>query len=185
MKIKSLLSVIACGLASQFMVGCASSGQFYDFSVPTAAHQKVAPQTPVTTIAPADAPAHPVQENTVASLPLEASMARPVASARVARTAPLTTQAVASTVPASTSNSLSNVLTAASSNKTFTNVSAKLKRDAKSGKKANAINGYIKIGLVLILAGVLIGILPKLAVVGSIVAVVGVVFLVLGLLEML
>ncbi|MFC6998608.1 hypothetical protein [Rufibacter roseus] len=196
MKIKSLLSVIACGVVSQIMIGCNSSKQFYDFGLPSTAYHKVAPQpveeipvaeettnTPVVTVAP--------EETTVATIQpqpeLEANAAAPKASGKVARKAPLTTQAVEEALATAKPEvkNLVNELSEAKSKKEIRKITKKMKRDAKATNKANAINSYMKIGIVLILAGVLLSVLPGLGLVGSIVAVVGVVFLVLGLLEML
>ncbi|AMM51691.1 hypothetical protein TH61_11560 [Rufibacter sp. DG15C] len=166
------------------MIGC-SSGQYFDYTVASKpAYIKSATTEKVITVAQAETPATSAPVSTVASLPLEASVVTPVASRTVARTAPLTTSAVAAAT-ASAPVDMNKTVEAASSNKKFMKVASKIKRDAKSGKKANAVNGYIKIGLILILAGVLIGILPHLGLLGSIVAIVGVVFLVLGLLEMI
>jgi hypothetical protein len=184
MKIKSLLSLVVCGVASQFMIGC-SSGQYFDYTVASKpAYIKSAPAEKVITVAKAETPATSAPVTAAEPLPLEASAAKPMASAMVARRAPLTTSAVTSATAAAPVD-MNKTVEAASTNKKFMKVASKIKRDAKSGKKANAINGYIKIGLILILAGVLIGILPHLGLLGSIVAIVGVVFLVLGLLEMI
>lgn len=176
--------MLVCGVASQFMIGC-SSGQYFDHTVASKpAYTKSASSEKVITVAQVEAPVTSAPVSTPAPLPLEASVAKPVASRTVARTAPLTTSAVA-TATATAPLDMNKTVEAASANKKFMKVASKLKRDAKSGKKANAVNGYIKIGLILILAGVLIGILPHLGLLGSIVAIVGVVFLVLGLLEMI
>lgn len=54
---------------------------------------------------------------------------------------------------------------------------------AKQGQDTQALNGNVKIGLLLLVAALVLFLIPGLGVVGSIVAVVGVVFLVLGLID--
>ena len=188
MKIKSLLSLIVCGVASQLMVGCASSGQYFDFSTPALSHQKAAPAA-VTTIAPAEPTTEtsPLAESEAASLPLEASAATPVASARAARTAPLTTSNVSSALAAERAVTESaNNLASATTKKDMKTYAKKLKRDVKAAKKANALNHYAKMGILLIVIGLVLTIFGGIiAAIGGIVALVGVIVLVLGILEMI
>ncbi|WP_210466201.1 hypothetical protein [Rufibacter roseolus] len=197
MKIKSLLSLLVCGVASQFMIGC-SSGQYYDFSAPATTYHKAAPATsaPAETVAPAqeaviaqaepteaNAPIAPV--NTKSATALEANAVKPVASREVARTAPLTSAAVASALEANPHiKSLANDLASAKTKKDVKMATKKIMREAKAVKKANAINQYIKIGLILLVAGALLSIIPGLGLVGALAAIVGLVFILLGLLEM-
>ncbi|KAA3436605.1 hypothetical protein [Rufibacter hautae] len=197
MKIKSLLSLLVCGVASQLMIGC-SSGQYYDFSAPATTYHKAAPATaaPAETVAPAEeavvaqaepaeatAPVAPI--NTKPAPALEANAAKPVASREVARTAPLTSAAVASALEANPHvKSLANDLASAKTKKDVKMATKKIMREAKAVKKANAINQYIKIGLILLVAGALLSIIPGLGLVGALAAIVGLVFILLGLLEM-
>ncbi|WP_210486270.1 hypothetical protein [Rufibacter aurantiacus] len=199
MKIKSLLSLLVCGVASQFMIGC-SSGQYYDFSAPATTYHKAAPASataaPAEIVAPAQeaviaqaepteatAPIAPVNAKTAPAL--EANAAKPVASREVARTAPLTSAAVASALEANPHvKSLANDLASAKTKKDVKMATKKIMREAKAVKKANAINQYIKIGLILLVAGALLSIIPGLGLVGALAAIVGLVFILLGLLEM-
>jgi hypothetical protein len=202
MKIKSLLSLLVCGVASQFMVGCSSS-QYFDFSTPATTYHKassspaaVTPATPTETAAPKAAAvvaqAEPVQaiaplaaSKAKAAPALEANAAAPVASREVARTAPLTSAAVASALESNANvKDLASNLSSASSKKEVKMATKKILREAKAAKKANALNQYVKIGLILLVAGVILGILPGLGVVGTLVAIVGLVFILLGVLEM-
>ncbi|AKQ44818.1 hypothetical protein TH63_02940 [Rufibacter radiotolerans] len=79
---------------------------------------------------------------------------------------------------------MANNLSTASSKKEVKMATKKIMREAKAAKKANALNQYVKIGLILLVAGVILGILPGLGVVGTLVAIVGLVFILLGVLEM-
>jgi len=73
-------------------------------------------------------------------------------------------------------------------------ISAKLKspqtlKNQEGGHHAKAINEKIKMGLILVLVGILAGILlgiivPELSIIGGIIVVIGIVFIILGLLEM-
>ncbi|RNI25731.1 hypothetical protein [Rufibacter latericius] len=199
MKIKSLLSLLVCGAASQFMIGCSSS-QYFDFSTPATTYHKAAP-APV--VAPTAAPAAVESEAVVAQAQpeavvapieaakakeapvMEANAAKPVASREVARTAPMTSAAVASALEANPHvKELANELASAKSKKDVKTATKKIMREAKSVKKANAINQYIKIGLILLVVGALLSLIPGLGLVGAIAAIVGLVFILLGLLEM-
>ncbi|MFB9864435.1 hypothetical protein [Rufibacter immobilis] len=202
MKLKSLLSLVACGVASQLMIGCSSSNQYFDFSVPATTYHKAAPKsTETTAIAPAATQAEAVAvvapgepETAVAPLAtakaekapvMEANAAKPSASREVARTAPLTSAAVASALEANPHvKGLANELASAKSKKDVKMATKKIMREAKAAKKANALNQYVKIGLILLVAGVLLSVIPGLGLVGALAAIVGLVFILLGLLEM-
>ncbi|WP_207432351.1 hypothetical protein [Sabulibacter ruber] len=202
MKIKSLLSLFVCGVASQLMIGCSSSNQYFDFSTPATTYHKAAPKAAeATAVAPAEsvtaetaviaqaAPETanaPVAENQAEKAPvLEANAAKPTASREVARTAPLTSSAVASALEANPHvKNLANELAGAKTKKDVKTVTKKIMREAKAVKKANAINQYIKIGLILLVVGALLSLIPGLGLVGAIAAIVGLVFILLGLLEM-
>ncbi|QHL89072.1 hypothetical protein GU926_17210 [Nibribacter ruber] len=185
MKIKSLLSLVVCGVASQFMIGC-SSGQYFDYTVASKpAYTKVAPQENLITVAqteetsqPATAPVAPVAPA------LEASAATATRSASVARTAPLTTAAVERAAASNTTaNALASEMAAAKSAKEVKAVVKKMKREAKESKRRLALNQYVKIGLILLIAGLLFSAVVS-GPVGAIVAIVGLVFILLGVLEM-
>jgi len=81
-------------------------------------------------------------------------------------------------------NALATNLANAKSKRDLKMATKSIKREVKSAKKANALNQYMKIGLVLLLAGLILSVLPALGYVGGIVAIVGLVFLLLGVLEM-
>jgi hypothetical protein len=189
MKIKSLLSLLACGVASQFMAGCSSSGQYFDFSTPATTYHKAAPAPAAAsntlTIAQAEPVNAPTPVPATEAPALEANAAKPAASRQVARTAPLTSAAVASALEANPHvNALATKLADAKSKRDVKMATKSIKREVKSAKKANALNQYMKIGLVLLLAGLILSVLPGLGYVGGIVAIVGLVFLLLGVLEM-
>ncbi|MBC3538533.1 hypothetical protein ACFSC6_17640 [Rufibacter sediminis] len=199
MKIKSLLSVFVCGVASQFMIGCSSS-QYFDFSTPATTYHKAAPApaqvAPQETSAPAETATVLAQAEPAAAVApeataqpekapvMEANAAQPVASREVARTAPLTSTAVASALESNANmKSLTNELASAKSKKEVKMATKKILREAKAAKKANALNQYVKIGLILLVAGLLVSAIG-LGLLGSIVAIVGLVFILLGVLEM-
>ncbi|GGK57672.1 hypothetical protein ACD591_15545 [Rufibacter glacialis] len=191
MKIKSLLSLFVCGVASQFMVSCSSSNQYFDFSAPATTYHKAAPAqaapaVEAAVVAPATHEIAPVAATPAQPAPaLEANAAAPVASREVARTAPLTSTAVASALAANPSvNAMAGELASAKTNKDVKVATKKIMREAKATKKANALNQYVKIGLILLVAGALLSLIPGLGLVGAVAAIVGLVFILLGLLEM-
>lgn len=187
MKFKSLLSVVACGLASQFMMGCGASGKYYDFGTPAMTYHKAAPAPATPTPVIEEAPAAPVAAAAAAAAApvLEANAAQAVASARVARTAPLTTPAVERAVASNSTsnfNALSKELAAAKTKKDIKIAAKKIKREVKEAK-ASGLNYYVKMGLILLIAGALVAAIG-LGLIGSLVAIIGLVLILLGLLEM-
>ncbi|WP_181304232.1 hypothetical protein [Rufibacter sp. XAAS-G3-1] len=199
MKIKSLLSLVVCGVASQLMVSCSSSNQYFDFSTPATTYHKAVPTptqtTPTVESANTEAVVVTQAEPEKAVTPLaskkaqpapvmEASAAKPVVSREVARTAPLTSAAVASALESNADvKTLANELASAKSKKDVKMAAKKIVREAKAVKKANALNQYIKIGLILLVAGLLVSAIG-LGTLGYIAAIVGLVFILLGILEM-
>ncbi|WP_205499653.1 hypothetical protein [Rufibacter psychrotolerans] len=199
MKIKSLLSLFVCGVASQVLIGCNSSSQYFDFSTPATTYHKAAPKATeapaitatVTAETAVITQAEPVQATSpqpqaAAPAPvLEANAAQPTASREVARTAPLTTAAVASALEANPNvKALANELAGAKTKKDVKAATKKIMREAKAAKKANALNQYVKIGLILLVVGALLSLIPGLGLIGALAAIVGLVFILLGLLEM-
>lgn len=81
--------------------------------------------------------------------------------------------------------SLSKELAAAKTKKDIKAVTKKITREAKAAKASGlgGLNYYVKMGLVLLIAGALVAAIG-LGFIGSVVAIVGLVLILLGILEM-
>ncbi len=120
-------------------------------------------------------------ERALATTQGQALMAKPLVAAQINKARKMIAQNELSNSPVSTveASKASKLI-----NKTLKNQMEKSALSPASEKAAKALNNKIRIGLILVLVGILVGLIPGIGwTVGSIVTVVGIVFIVLGLID--